>query len=240
MKKLHLLNIGLPKTGTTWLFKQIEKQSWFDQTNIVKENNLIEKDQNFEQYISKYCNYDYTANFNTRFHTLGSSYIKLLRNIESSRVSIILRNPFEQLVSYYYHCINCFPSYKQKGYEDPDKSLFEWTQDYLQIKALTDYSKIIDRWMNFFPNLKIFVYDDLLNDPDTFLQKYSEDMNLPLCKNIDPTPILVGNYNIDLEGRQAFRSKFNDKITKICVDLANKNYIKDKTMKKWLDRDRHF
>ena len=237
MKKLHLLNIGFPKTGTTWLFRQIEKQSWFDQKNITKEINLIEKDQSFNQYISKYNNYNYTANFNPNLYMLGSSHVKLLHKIRSSSVSITLRNPFEQLVSYYYFS-------KLSGHGSPipyenKKDLFQWTDDFLETKSLSNYSKIIDRWMQYFSNLKIFLYDDLRDNPIAFFEKYSNEMNLPECRDIDPTPIFTGNYTIDPADLQKFRRQFRDKIYNICLDLTSKKHINKITMEKWFDNDRH-
>jgi len=238
MKKLHLLNIGFPKTGTTWLFRQIEKQSWFDQEDIPKEVNIIEKDQSFNQYVSKYSQYNYSANFNPNLFKLGRNHIGLVNTIKSSLVSIILRNPYEQLVSYYYFSKLGATGGNQRPYEN-NKDLVQWTEDFLQTDALSNYCKIIDRWISSFPNTQIFLYDDLQENPVKFFERYRTRMDLPRCSNIDPTPIFVGKYKISPDDVQSFRSKFKDKIHKICLNLAKKNYIKTITMEKWLDDDRH-
>jgi hypothetical protein len=142
-------------------------------------------------------------------------------------------------VSYYYFSKLGATGGEQRPYEH-NKDLVQWTEDFLQTDTLSAYSKIIDRWISSFPNTQIFLYDDLQENPVKFFQKYSKEMTLPECKDIDPTPIFTGKYKIGKDEVQSFRSKFKDKIHKICLNLANNNYIKTITMEKWLDDDRHF
>jgi hypothetical protein len=233
LKKLHLLNIGFPKTGTTWLFKEISKQKWFDQKDIEKEKFIIEKTKKIDDYISLYNSYNYSANFNTNSYRLGIYYIRLLKNIKNCKVSLIIRNPYECYWSYYQEHTVKLNSHSQIQKKD----FFTWTKDMLNIKADSSWSKIIDRWVQVFPNLKIFYYDDLKENPTKFYYEYSKKMNLPKSKNINTTPENVTKTSLNNEQKQLFIKEFKDKIENNLKDLKKNKHIQNNIIEKWLNID---
>jgi hypothetical protein len=229
MKKIHLLNIGLPKTGTSWLFREIGKQNWFDQKNIQKEIQIFQKKKNLSDYINLYSKFNYSANFNNSSYILGAHYIESLKSIKSCKISIILRNPYEYFWSFYQQDV------KENFNNKVQKDFLMWAHDLIEIKAYSDWSKSINRWLRFFPNLKIFYYDELKKNPIKFYLNYSEQMNLPESKNISTTPNNVNSFLISKEIKYDFIKKNKNKIEIILTDLKNNKNLRKDIIENWFD-----
>lgn len=172
MKHTHILNIGYPKCGTTWLW------------NTLLENNSIayhHEKENISLFtgtpVVDYCNQyaaDVTANFCTGNIALDRYVIKQLAQVPQIRVSIILRDPTQLLWSTY--------NFLKISNFDFD----EWCYQMIDTKWFINSAQIISRWQHSFDNrFNVFWYDDLKRDNKKFYYDYCQVMEL------DPGPAII-------------------------------------------------
>ena len=170
MKLIHYRNIGLPKTGTTWLWLQLSTHPDIDfftsRTNddkiqcIVDNNNRLNtnhsiKEKKFntsDEYLKFYENYNISLNFDTWFFDNANNEILE----KTSHLSLIFRNPYELLESWY--------NFAMKDLTSPERF---FTLYHKNLICLTNYEKILNYWSKF--NLKIMFYDDIINNPSQFV-----------------------------------------------------------------------
>lgn len=168
MKKIHLLNIGYPKCGTTWLWSNLVRTNSIANF-MIKENNCLITGTPVSQYCQQYDQYTegVTANFSVTNITLDQYVIEQLSQHPQIVVSIILREPIQLLWSLYNFTkvqdidFNgyCYRMYDGKWFAQP--------------------SVIVKRWRKFFGNrFNIFWYDDLKTDNLKFFHNYCNTMNL--------------------------------------------------------------
>ena len=189
MKKIHYKNIGLPKTGTSWLWFQLcnhPKIDMFDHTKILpqKENGdwWPLKEQKFsskEEYINFYSKYNISVNFDTWFLKDSYTNARSWQNEivkESSHLSVSLRNPYDLLNSWY----NFYDKKINTNYKN-FLSLDNQTFSYL-----TDYRKMFSQ-LQMYKNktkIKILFYDDLNEDCEGYLKNVCDFMGISY--NYDP------------------------------------------------------
>ena len=59
MKKIHYINIGLPKAGTTFLYHSLIKHPQIDYKSKLKEfHYFTNKFESIDGYINQYASYD--------------------------------------------------------------------------------------------------------------------------------------------------------------------------------------
>lgn len=156
MKKIHYRNIGFPKTGTTWLYTQLISHPDVDHKPHTAFKEFEGKSK--EEYVDFYSNYDVSFNLRTNLYNVPEQLYY------ATHISMFLRNPYEILNSYH-NFFKRFPDYKTtaKGFLNFDDWYF---------RSLTDMNKIFQDWKHV--DLRFFFYDDLNNDPKTFMHSICE------------------------------------------------------------------
>lgn len=189
MKQAHILNIGYPKCGTTWLWHELKNQPWFVSTKEKENNDLIYGVKSLSQYMLDYNQHDITANFSPVQYAMDRYMIRQLYNIESVAVSIILRNPYDLYWSLY----NFQPPPEHWTFNYATKNLVE--QGWVNRVDL-----ILKRWTQIFSvrNFEIFFYEDLCADSELFFNNYCRRMKLPIPVTHSSAKINVTSYQQDI------------------------------------------
>ena len=177
MKKLHVLNIGYPKTSTTWLWHTLTENKIVS-LHPYKENFKLFFGQSIEEYKQEYSYADITGNSCPGMFAIDRYMIQQLSEIATLRVSMILRNPFEMIWSHYNRDEISIVNFETYCYNLYDQGWF------------LPYSKIITRWQSVFGNdrFKLFFYDDCCRDPDRFFRDYCDQLTIPM-NNYQPIAI---------------------------------------------------
>ena len=150
MIQKHLLHIGLPHTATSWLWQQV--RSNFDGT-FIKEPKTLFNEQDIVEYMLPYADTKISANFNVDQYQHDSGIVKYLSDI-ATHISISLRNPHEIL-----------ESRTRRGLHDGGP------MEIIEHFRLAEYARICKRWDGTKP-FKVLMYDDLLQDAQTYLNDY--------------------------------------------------------------------
>jgi hypothetical protein len=159
MESKHILNIGFPRCGSTWLWRNLTQHPSVDKPGYIKENKIM-FDDTYLGYKDFYKNYNVSANFNPNLWTIDLELIKYLSNY-ATHVSIIFRNPYDFIQRYY--------DFIFRGKDTND------IVDRLISLKYVDYQTICSRWVdsiNFNTKFKIFYFDDLVANSDLFLSNY--------------------------------------------------------------------
>ena len=175
MKKIHYRNIGYPKTGTNWLWKQFMAHPQVDGKIdfVYKEYNTSK----FEDYQKVYNNYNFTVNLDTHVFAVmnDDSHFNHPKNIHeyTTHITLSFRNPYEILNSMYNMEKNRNPNFKISA------------QEYANInnpavKMYCDTKTIFNNWNQCKISIQYLFYDDLEKDP----RKYMTD----LCQYIGIYP----------------------------------------------------
>jgi len=173
----HIINIGLPRCGTTWLWSHLAKLISYP--DPVKENAILHENPDITLYREYYQRFDISLNFNTNLYLLDQYLINHLDAV-ATHVSIILRNPYHQMQSYY-NLIRASVNLDQFP---------NWAVE----QGLYRYADIISRWQsNISKPLQVYLYDDLAQDPDKFLAQYLQFCNLDV--QLDPNTNYYASKN---------------------------------------------
>jgi hypothetical protein len=160
MIEKHIVNIGYPRSGTSWLWHNANFEPRDD-----KENQILLSSLNFEQYTSYYNQFKVSANFQPNLWFVDTEIIKFV-NQHATHTSLILRNPFD-LVERYFDWIH------------KEQDVLPLT-DFIVFSGMTNYYDVIKRWSNGAANFCIFFFEDLQQDPGKFLNEYLSFCDLPL------------------------------------------------------------
>jgi len=156
MKKIHYLNIGMAKAGTTAMFDTLSAHPEVD-FDGEKENYLYSHHgYTAEQYAEYYKKFNVSLNFCPGLWTMESRQIIKL-SLFVTHYSIIFRNPFDFVKSLY----NFLP------HDNHNINLFV---DMMLETNQLDYSKILEHWdlITQTKLFKILYYDDLINDKNFY------------------------------------------------------------------------
>jgi hypothetical protein len=211
MKITHILNIGYPKCGTTWLWELLDQQSWFTSA-VEKENTKLMTGVVASDYVKPYTDYDITANFAPGNFALDRYIIKQLSELPTVQISIILRNPYDLYWSLY----NFLPNSTEMTYDNFVNNLSNQSW-------FTRPAHVIKRWQQFFgkDQFCIFFYDDLKKSPLDFFGNYCKHMRLPDPVAMDLVPKNITQYtHTDMELNSDLTTKINQEIDNLqaCVE----------------------
>lgn len=173
MKLLHYRNIGFPKTGTTWLWRQLQSNPSIDGLlpDIHKEFFCA----SFTTYERIYRRFNRSINLNTFIfdldpeHGLYTFPDKIHEH--TTHLSFTFRNPYELLNSWYNYI----------KYSNPNLILDQNTflrLDDPNVIRFTNVQKIFDNWSAIKIPFKILFYDDLLIDPKKYLFDICDFLNI--------------------------------------------------------------
>jgi hypothetical protein len=211
MKKIHYKNIGLPKTGTTWLWEQLAINPDIDMFHLLQRFKSIKKMHNShpkimykgvlkeltfsskEEYMDVYSKYDVSVNFDTWFYKFISTDSSTWENQiikKSSHISVSLRNPYELLDSWY----NFFEA------KYSDRETFKSLDRHEGFYYLTTYKTMFDALALCKDKVKILFYDDIKNDHEKYLREVCDFIGIsysydPLIGNQIIGPTIYNNNN---------------------------------------------
>lgn len=162
MKKIHYKNIGFPKTGTNWLWKQLMNHPEVDGklNDIFKEH----RGNNLESYCKIYKKYNTTVNLDV--YTYNTSLTPINHHLApnniheyTTHITMFLRSPYEVLNSMYNMEKNRNINFKISEKEFISKFFTTYS----------DFNKIFNDWDSCKIPVQYFFYEDLKNNPETFL-----------------------------------------------------------------------
>ena len=159
MKQKHILNIGLAKCGTSWLWEQLKHHPDVNLADLQKEPTYFFETNNIDEYIKSFENFDISANFYVTQWAIDQCLIQDLDKI-ATHVSIIFSDPYLFIERFY----NWLPKNMEKS---------EFIDMCINTKHIC-YKEITDRWRKNLSTdkFKILIYDDLNNKPIEFLSEY--------------------------------------------------------------------
>ena len=203
MNLTHILNIGYPKCGTTWLWDTLVSNKSIA-NHSEKENYALIEGTSVVNYCKQYTA-DVTGNFCPSNIALDRYVIEQLAHLPQMKASIILREPTQLLWSLYtFLKIN-------------DIEFVEWCYRMCDTKWFIDPARIVGRWQHSFGDrFKIFWYDDLTQNNQQFYINYCRTMGL------DPGPAqMLDKINV---------TYYKDKMPELDQDLANLLQLKFKEL----------
>lgn len=170
MIEKHIVNIGYPRSGTSWLWYHADFEPKQD-----KENQILMTTLDFKRYVDYYSQYKISANFQTNLLVVDTEIIKFVQ-AHATHISLIVRNPYD-FVERYYDWISA------NSPTDPT--------DFIVYQGLLNYHDIFQRWKPGSQKFGLFFFEDLELDPDGFYKNYMYFCNepIPIAKmsNIDYT-----------------------------------------------------
>ena len=211
MKKIHYCNIGIQKSGTTWLYRKLLEHPEVDFKSIDdKENHFFsQKFSDKNDYLKLYENYDVTLNFSTQLYAIHPNLIEYLDE-HATHISIILKNPFDWHQSFYWFCIDTGVF---TGETDKNFDVFFNT---IKVKKFVSYNHWIGLWNKRLKNnkLKIFLYDDLVKDYQSFYNDATDFLGLSRRK-VYNNRLLVTKYKGNYDFKDHEIRFFNEEIEKL-------------------------
>jgi hypothetical protein len=196
MKQKHILNIGMAKCGTSWLWKQLGQHPDVCLETLEKEPPYFLENNNFDEYKKYYQNLDISANFHVATWQVDQCLIQQLDQV-ATHTTIMISSPYLFIERFY----NWLP----KTLEIPD--FVDMCIDTKQIC----YSDIVNRWIKNLSKskFKILFYEDIVSEPAQFLSDYFKFCELRNVKitgietkvneNQQPkTPVLFSSSQIKL------------------------------------------
>lgn len=159
MKLKHYANIGTAKSGSTWLFENLLKSNAIDY-NKEKEikYNIFLNEKNYTEYFKKF---NFSLNFQVASWGIDLRQISFIKR-HSTHCSIILRNPYQFLDSFYNFI---------KVTETDGDSFVESIADHIR------YADMLKRWHDH-DNFKIFYYDHMCSNSQNYLNSVTDYLNI--------------------------------------------------------------
>lgn len=188
MLEKHIIHIGLPRCGSTWLWKNIFPS--LDQTMRFadKENKILFNSADINKYYAHYKKYQISANMNPNIWMMDQSIIQSL-NRYATHVSCTLRNPF-QFVERYYNFLS--PTHINSS---------EFV-NFVIMQGMLQYSKIYNRWhANFHKKIKFFLFEKLENDSEQFFKEIFQFYEFDVDK-IPPAHLLSEKINVNIKNNK--------------------------------------
>lgn len=175
MKVIHYRNIGFPKTGTNWLWHQLGRHPQIDGRFNVQYKEFRPKD--IESYKKIYQDYNITYNLDTHVFSESPSYLRP-ENIHehTTHITLIFRSPYEVLNS----------MYNMNKNNNPNSfiSKHEYNTIGAKVCQYSDIASIFDYWKSCKLPIKYMVYDDLQNNPQTFMHEICDHLGIKhFCDN---------------------------------------------------------
>lgn len=172
MPNIHYINFGTAKTGTTWLYRQLLKNQDIASSMRDKDKEPpMELVSDQKAYVDYFNNTPFSVNFQPNLWMLDSYQLNWLETVQT-HCSIIFRNPFDIIDSYYNFWVSrsrMNPNAIKTG-DDFVESFGEYFQ----------YSKILKRLPK---NVHVMIYDNIKNNPVEAIDslfKYLEIPRLPI------------------------------------------------------------
>jgi hypothetical protein len=159
----HIVNIGHPRCGTSWLWTHAQFEPRHD-----KENNLLMTTLNFDQYVKYYSQFGVSANFQPNLWQIDRELIDFVQQ-HASHITFIVRNPYNFVERYFDWIVT-------------QQNCAELT-NYIIEAGFLKYYDTVHRWAPGSTNFKIFFFEDLESNPKQFFHNYMSFCELPITNN---------------------------------------------------------
>lgn len=166
MKKIHYVNLGMPKNGTTSIFFALMSHPLVDFKGIKENYSLLIDGVSIQEYRDYYKDYNISLNFCPMMWAADSLIVNEISSV-ATHFSIIFRNPYDYVESLYNYSIH------NESYESFVDILLETNQ--------LDYAGILSRWeltIHSKPFI-ILYYDDLVDNETLVINQIVEFIGLP-------------------------------------------------------------
>jgi hypothetical protein len=217
MIKKHLLHIGMPRSGTTWLWHNVLPALDESARISKKENDILFSTANIATYQKHFNQYQISANMNPNIWMLDTSIIQDLNNC-TTHVSMTFRNPFD--------FANSFLNLINDGIKTQN-SPTDFVDFLIESNSLS-YATVWQRWSsNYYGKIKFFLFDDLISNSKKFCYDiynfYELDTKL-ISSNVVNQKINVNKQcmtiNFSKNQIDCINNEINNfsKLTNICLD----------------------
>ena len=209
MIEKHILNIGPPRSGTTFIWENLCHQSWFHHIASDKENYLLlENGCDIDNYCNFYNQYQISGNFSPTMVYFDRYLIQALRKIPNVCISVIIRDPISWTIS-------------QLQFTNTKIGDFNKALQHLKTLHL---AKFINRWKQEFGEVNIFFFEDLVKDSSKFFTDYCQKMNLPDVEIFIETEMKPGDSTTELSTSRC-RSIPNSTYQEVSISPASKKLL---------------
>jgi len=188
--KPHFIGVGSAKSGTTYIADALASQK---NIYIPKEKELHFFDHKISfkrliKYNLNFCSKNKVNGEITPSYCLRDEYLSNIKKFcPSSKIFMIIRNPYERTLSHYCHAVNHFGKsrFQKLGYPIESLSLHDALiseirrstngefhprhQSYIAKSLYSD--QILSAIRLFNTNFRVFVFDDLIAGPNSFFDE---------------------------------------------------------------------
>lgn len=181
--KLDFVGIGVPKSGTSWIYQCLQEHPEAC-CSIPKELHFFNKNHGFHKPNAKWryrhkgwewykkhfkhCKQGQIIGEVDPLYIYEKQSLELIKeNFPNIKVIISLRNPIERAFSFYFHLKS------KKKYRGLFSSFEEALKKEPEFKEWGLYSRYVKNCYEIFPeqNILVLIYDNLKKDPLNFIQK---------------------------------------------------------------------
>ena len=251
-KKPNFLIVGAAKAGTTSLAKYLnqhpdifipeEKELRYFVKNHLQE--VSQEDPSIKNILKNSIlnKDDYYAKFQVKESVRGEASVHYLFEYEEAipkikeelgdiPIIIILRKPIDRIISHVKYLNFHFNYSFNEELELEQKRIKEKYNSFWYYKSLSFYSHQIKAYMNNFSDVKVYLFEDFKNDPQTILSDIFKIFNV---YDIKFDSFEVYNKSSVLKNRYKYLRKFKwifpEKINSSLGNYFLKNLYEDKEM----------
>ncbi len=165
------IHIGPGRSGTTFLYEMLKQHPEVYLSEGTKETNFFSLFYDkgldwYEQFYPEPSKKFVKGEISNRYFYTPEVPKRIKETIPNVKLFTVLRNP-------YYRTISVFQSLKQRGEIDYYISFKEALVQYPEILRQNRVGEHLNRYLKYFGKnqLKVFFYDDLLQNPEKFLKE---------------------------------------------------------------------
>ncbi|WP_263840182.1 sulfotransferase domain-containing protein [Salinibacter sp.] len=176
----HFIGIGPPKTGTTWIFKNLKSHpklflpSFKESHFWTKEKVGSKEVENYKSCFSEVSEEKLVGEISTDYFHSSVAAKNINRYHPDVLLFTVLRNPIDQIQSHYWHLQR--QQFHQWTREGTPNTLEEALHDRRIRELLVEpalYAKHLARWLSYFDRdqLLILFFEDMKQDSQGFLRQ---------------------------------------------------------------------
>jgi len=182
----NVLGIGAPKAATTWLFQCLREHPEVFMAE-VKETDYFSyrfpstPQEEYEQHFEAATDEAAVGELSTMYLADPDAPERAYSTIPESKLFVSLRNPVDQVYSFYWHRLR---QNFQRGQSGRPSSFEEGLEMYPdQLLEQARYYRHLSRWLSHYDQsqLCVVLYDEISQRPDEVLRRLFEFLN------VDPT-----------------------------------------------------
>lgn len=171
--------MGCQKCGTTWMHHALTKTSQIfgskpKELHFFNKENYLENWDNYQNCFQTTKSYSYFLESTPNYFTVPVNNFDIPKNIKSKlphvKIMVLFRNPVERYESAFIHHLF-------KNRFSPTKTITDISDDY-QMLSFGFYGRILTHWLQYFPDIKCYFYEDLVKDKKIFFDRVLDDLNI--------------------------------------------------------------